>query len=70
MCWMAGGLAGFFGLPLGGALFVLELPHRMGMQYYEGMTPVIVSSLISCVVSKGIENETIKYARKSFLSNF
>jgi len=29
------GIAGFFGFPMAGALFVLELPHRMGLQYFE-----------------------------------
>lgn len=25
-------IGGFFGFPMAGALFVLELPHRMGLQ--------------------------------------
>ena len=28
-------VGGFFGFPMAGALFVLEIPHRMGLQYFE-----------------------------------
>lgn len=51
---MAGGLAALFGLPVGGALFVLEVPHRMGLQYYEALGPSILCTLVSVVVAKSI----------------
>jgi len=54
ICGMSAGLAGFFGLPLGGAIFVLETPHRMGLQYYEALSPAILSSLVSVIVNKQI----------------
>jgi H+/Cl- antiporter ClcA len=44
--------AAFFGLPLGGAIFVLEIPHRMGLQYYEALSPAIVSTLVGVIVIK------------------
>jgi len=47
----------FFGLPLAGALFVLEVPHRMGMQYYEALSPVMVASLVGVMFTKGIQSQ-------------
>ena len=32
---MAGGLSTFFGVPIAGAFFALEIPHRMGIEFYE-----------------------------------
>ncbi|KAL6074666.1 hypothetical protein QOT17_004058 [Balamuthia mandrillaris] len=54
LCGMSAGLSAFFGLPLGGAIFVLELPHRMGLQFYEAITPTIISSLIAVLIKKGL----------------
>ena len=48
----AAGIAGFFGLPMAGALFVLELPHRMGLQYFEAVSPAIVASIVSVIVNR------------------
>jgi H+/Cl- antiporter ClcA len=56
---MSGGLAAFFGLPLGGALFVLEVPHRMGIQYFEALGPSIVCTIISVIVAKSITQEDL-----------
>jgi len=55
LCWMGSGISSFFGLPMGGALFVLEVPHRMGIQYFEALSPVMVSSLIGVLVSKAVQ---------------
>jgi len=57
LCWMASGISSFFGLPLAGALFVLEVPHRMGMQYYEALSPVMVASLVGVMFTKGIQSQ-------------
>ena len=42
--------ARFFGAPLGGALFALELPHRRGLEYYEALIPAVLSAILSFVV--------------------
>lgn len=49
-CGMSAALGAFFGAPLGGALFALELPHRRGLEYYEALIPAIVSAILSFFV--------------------
>lgn len=45
-CGMAAALGAFFGAPLGGALFALEIPHRRGMEYYEALIPALVAAFL------------------------
>lgn len=44
---MSAALAAFFGSPLGGALFALEIPHRRGLEYFEALLPATVSATVS-----------------------
>eukprot|EP00127_Corallochytrium_limacisporum_P007476 Clim_evm21s252 gene=Clim_evmTU21s252 len=46
----AAGLAAFFGVPLGGALFAFEVCHRMGLQNYEPLPYAMVAGLCCLVV--------------------
>ena len=49
-CGMSAALGAFFGAPLGGALFALELPHRRGLEYYEALIPAVLSAILSFTV--------------------
>jgi len=49
-CGMSAALGAFFGAPLGGALFALEIPHRRGLEYYEAMIPAVLSAILSFFV--------------------
>lgn len=49
-CGMSAALGAFFGAPLGGALFALELPHRRGLEYYEAIVPAVLSAILSFFV--------------------
>ena len=49
-CGMSAALGAFFGAPLGGALFALEIPHRRGLEYYEAIIPAVLSAILSFFV--------------------
>jgi H+/Cl- antiporter ClcA len=49
-CGMGAALGAFFGAPLGGALFALEIPHRRGLEYYEALIPSILAALVAFMV--------------------
>lgn len=49
-CGMSAALGAFFGAPLGGALFALEIPHRRGLEYYEALVPAVLSAILSFFV--------------------
>ncbi|MDF5714950.1 MAG: chloride channel protein [Rhizonema sp. NSF051] len=51
-CGMSSALGAFFGAPIGGALFALEIPHRRGLEYYEALTPAVLSAILSFFVFK------------------
>ena len=58
-CGMSAALGAFFGAPLGGALFALEIPHRRGLEYYEALIPAVVSATTSFVVFRFSTGEKI-----------
>jgi H+/Cl- antiporter ClcA len=47
---MSAALGAFFGEPLGGALFALEIPHRQSLEYYEAIVPAVLSAILSFIV--------------------
>lgn len=47
---MAGALAAFFGSPLGGSLFALEINSRFGVEYFEHMIEAIFCGEVTLVV--------------------
>ncbi|HEX4384569.1 MAG TPA: chloride channel protein [Myxococcales bacterium] len=53
-CGMGAALGAFFGAPLGGALFALEIPHRRGLEYYEAIIPATVSAILAWLVFRGL----------------
>ncbi|CAN5475029.1 chloride channel protein [soil metagenome] len=53
-CGMGAALGAFFGAPLGGALFALEIPHRRGIEYYEALLPAIIAAVAAFLVFRSI----------------
>jgi len=62
-------IGGFFGFPMAGALFVLELPHRMGLQYFEALSPATIASIVAVLVNRIITGNDVKgYFNYPFLT--
>jgi len=53
-------IGGFFGFPMAGALFVMELPHRMGLEYYEALSHATLGSIVAVIVNRMISGDEIK----------
>lgn len=51
---MAGALAAFFGCPLGGSLFALEVNSRFGVEYFEHMVEAIFCGEVCVAVFRGL----------------
>jgi len=65
----AAAIGGFFGFPMAGALFVLELPHQMGLQYFEALSPATISSIVAVLVNRMVTGNDIKgYFNYPFLT--
>lgn len=54
LCGMACALAAFFGVPLGGSLFALEINNRLGYEYFEHAIEAIASGTICLVVFRSL----------------
>jgi len=57
---MAGALAAFFGAPLGGSIFALEVCSRFGVEYFEHLVEAIFCGEICLVVFRGMSGLTIE----------
>jgi len=57
---MAGALAAFFGVPLGGSLFALEVCSRFGIEYFEHLIESIFCGEICLMVFRGLSGLPIK----------
>jgi H+/Cl- antiporter ClcA len=53
-CGMGTALGAFFGAPLGGALFALEIPHRRGLEYFEALIPTILAAIVGFFVFRAV----------------
>lgn len=56
---MAGALGAFFGSPLGGSLFALEVNSRFGIEYFEHMVEAIFCGEITLAVFRGLSGVPI-----------
>ena len=63
-------VGGFFGFPMAAALFVLEMPHRMGLQYFEALSPAIFGSIVAVLTNRMlIKNDVTGYYNYPFLTD-
>ena len=47
-----------------GALFVLEIPHRMGLQYFEAISPATIASIVAVLCNRLVTgNDVTGYYR-------
>lgn len=54
LCGMGAALSAFFGAPVGGTIFALEIPHRRGLQFYEALVPAVTSGILCFSVFRAI----------------
>jgi H+/Cl- antiporter ClcA len=57
---MAGALSAFFGVPLGGSLFALEVCSRFGVEYFEHLVESIFCGEICLVVFRSLSGLPMK----------
>jgi H+/Cl- antiporter ClcA len=57
---MGGALAAFFGVPLGGGLFALEVCSRFGVEYFEHLVETIFCGEICLVVFRSLSGLPIR----------
>lgn len=59
LCGMAAGMGAFFESPLGATLFVLEVPHRRSVEFYEAIIPALISAAAGFTLFRVITGTTI-----------
>ncbi len=52
-------IGGMFGFPLAGGIFVMELPHRMGLQYFEALSPATIASIVAVLINRIVINDDV-----------
>uniref|UniRef100_A0A7S1G1U8 Chloride channel protein n=1 Tax=Corethron hystrix TaxID=216773 RepID=A0A7S1G1U8_9STRA len=52
-------IGAFFGFPMSGALFVLEVPHTHGLQFFEALSPATLASIVAVIVHKCLLDDTL-----------
>lgn len=52
-------IGGMFGFPLAGGIFVVELPHRMGLQYFEALSPATIASIVAVLINRIVINNDV-----------
>ena len=57
---MAGALGAFFGCPLGGSLFALEVNSRFGVEYFEHIMEALFSGVVCLAVFRQLANLPIE----------
>jgi len=57
---MAGALAAFFGVPMGGSLFALEINSRFGIEYYEHLMEAIFCGELTMLVFRSLSRVPIR----------
>jgi H+/Cl- antiporter ClcA len=67
---MAGALAAFFGCPLGGSLFALEVTSRLGMEYYEHAIEAIFCGEITLAVFRFGKLQRRSLMERSHMKSF
>ncbi|WP_460192799.1 chloride channel protein [Thermosynechococcus sp. FA-CM-4201] len=59
LCGMAAGMGVFFEAPLGATLFVLEVPHRRSVEFYEAIIPALISAATGFTLFRVMTGTTI-----------
>mmetsp|Transcript_33132 Transcript_33132/g.76398 ORF Transcript_33132/g.76398 Transcript_33132/m.76398 type:complete len:651 (-) Transcript_33132:337-2289(-) len=55
----AAAIGGFFRFPMAGALFILEIPHRFGLQYFEALSPATLASIMAVIVNRFVSGDEV-----------
>jgi H+/Cl- antiporter ClcA len=55
---------------MAGALFALEVPHRMGLQYFEALSPATIASIVAVLTNRMVTgNDVTGYYEYPFLNS-
>ncbi len=58
-CGMGSGMGVFFSAPMGAALFVLEVPHRRSLEFFEAIIPTLLASFLGFFVFRNMTGITL-----------